>query len=76
MSAGQPRLRICCVPEQPDPGSPRHGFVIVIGPGKLGTSKLCGGNVDKVAAEQDIVLVSVEEITHMAPSVPRYIHRQ
>jgi hypothetical protein len=67
---------IRCVLEQLDPASPRYRLVIVIGPSELGTSKLCSRNVDQVAAEQDLVLVSAEEITHMARSMPRYCHRQ
>ena len=62
--------------EQLDPASPRYGLVIVIGPSKFGTGKLCSGNVDQVAAEQDIVLASAKEKTHMARSMPRYCHRQ
>jgi hypothetical protein len=51
VSASQPCMRVRGVFEQLDPTSSRRGFVIVVGPGKLGTGKLCSGNVDKIAAE-------------------------
>src|SRR5437762_3717811 len=76
VSAGQPDACVRGILEQLDPTGPRNGLVVVIGPGQLGTGKLCSRNVNQIAAKQDIVLAGAEEITHMARGMPRYRQRQ
>ena len=58
--------------QQVDPRRAGYGLVEIVGPCEFRPGKLRGRNMDEIAAKQDPVLARVENVGHVAGSVPRY----